>query len=127
MTIHPALWDFTRSPCAQPQARPTLQIAYLTEESYGVLLNSHNGGGHLYIPTLSQIGTTHPSQGISLMFVRWRISHIATMIHFSWVCKLKNVSNSCNHQHSLLAREAFFIMLGLTRMYFEFCIGWSHQ
>ena len=30
MTMHPALWEFTRSPCAQPQARPTLQISFLT-------------------------------------------------------------------------------------------------
>jgi hypothetical protein len=28
-----------------------------------------NGGGHLYVPALSQIGTTHPSQGLSLRFV----------------------------------------------------------
>jgi hypothetical protein len=34
-----------------------------TGESSGVLLNSLYGGGHLYVPALSQIGTTHPSQG----------------------------------------------------------------
>jgi hypothetical protein len=98
-----------------------------TGESSGVLLNSHNGGGHLYVPALSQIGTTHPSQGLSLRFVSWRKSHIAAMIHISQVCKLENVSHSCNHQHSLSAREAFFIMPSLTRMYFELCLGWSHQ
>ena len=46
---------------------------------------------------------------------------------FSQVCKLGNVSHSCNHQHSLSAREAFFIMLSLTRMYFELCLGCSHR
>jgi hypothetical protein len=30
MTMHPTLWNFTRSPCDQPQARPTLQISFLT-------------------------------------------------------------------------------------------------
>jgi hypothetical protein len=69
-----------------------------TRESSGVLLNSLYGGGHLYVPTLSQIGTTHPLQGLSLRFVRWRISRIAAMIHISQVCKLENVSHRCNHQ-----------------------------
>jgi hypothetical protein len=98
-----------------------------TGESSGVLLNSLNGGGHLYVPALSQIGTTHPSQGLSLRFVSWRKSHIAAMINISQVCKLENVSHSCNHQHSLSAREAFFIMPSLTQMYFELCLGCSHQ
>jgi hypothetical protein len=106
--------------------RSPFSLCY-TGESSGVLLNSLYGGGHLYVPALSQIGTTHPSQGLSLRFVSWRISHIAAMIHISQVCKLENVSHSCNHQHSLSAREAFFIMPSLTRMYFEFCLGWSHQ
>ena len=60
--------------------------------------HSLHGGGHLYVPSLSQIRTTHPSQGISLRFVSWRMSHIAAMIHISQVCKLDNVSHSCNHQ-----------------------------
>jgi hypothetical protein len=125
--MHPTLWDFACSPCAQPHAHPTLQIAFLTRESFVFLINSHNGGGHLYVPALSQIGTTHPSQGISLRFVSWRKSHIVAMIHISQVCKLENVSHSYNHQHSLLAREAFFIIPSLTQMYFELCLGWSHQ
>jgi hypothetical protein len=100
---------------------------HYTEESSGVLLNSLYGGGHLYIPALSQIETTHPSQGISLTFVSWRIFHIVVMINISQVCKLENVSHSCNHQHSLSDREAFFIMPSLTWMYFELCLGWSHQ
>nr|ABR18423.1 unknown [Picea sitchensis] len=58
MTMHPTLWGFTCSPCAQPHARPTQQIAFPIGQSSGVLLNSLNGGGHLYVPTLSQIGTT---------------------------------------------------------------------
>jgi hypothetical protein len=120
--MHPTLWDFTRSPCAQPHVRPTLQITFLTRESSGVLLNSHNGGGHLYVPALSQIGTTHPSHGLSLRFVSWRKSHIDAMIHISQVCKLENVSHSCNHQHSLSSREAFFIMPSHTRMYFNFIL-----
>jgi hypothetical protein len=33
---------------------------------------------------LSQIGTTHPSQGLSLRFVIWRMSHVAAIIN-SWL------------------------------------------
>ena len=54
-------------------------------------------------------------------------NHVPFLGAFSQVCKLENVSRSCNHQHSLLAREAFFIMPSLTQMYSEFCLGWSHQ
>jgi hypothetical protein len=81
--IHPTLWYFICSPCAQPHACPTQQITFPIGESFGVLLNSLNGGGHLYIPTLSHIGTTYPYYGFSLRFVRWRKYHIATMIHIS--------------------------------------------
>jgi hypothetical protein len=30
MTMHPTLWEFTRSPCAQPQTHPTQQISFLS-------------------------------------------------------------------------------------------------
>jgi hypothetical protein len=95
----------------------------VTGESSGVLLNSLNGGGHLYVPALSQIGTTHPSQGLSLRFVSWRKSHIAAMIHISQVCKLENVSHSCNHQHSLSDREAFSTRPSLSHEILELFLG----
>jgi hypothetical protein len=77
-----------------------------TGESSGVLLNSLNGGGHLYVPTLSQIGTMYPFYGLSLRFVSWRKSHIAAMVNTSQVCKLENVSHSCNHQHPILPKSS---------------------
>jgi hypothetical protein len=102
--------------------RSPFSLCY-TGESSGVLLNSLYGGGHLYVPALSQIGTTHPSQGLSLRFVSWRMSHIAAMIHISQVCKLENVSHSCNHQHSLSAREAFSTRPSLSRKYSNFVLA----
>jgi hypothetical protein len=34
-----------------------------------------------YVPDLYQIGTKHPSQGLSLMFVSWRMSHVFVIIN----------------------------------------------
>jgi hypothetical protein len=70
--MHPTLWDFTRSPCAQPQARPTQHIAFPTGQSSGVLINSLNGGGYIYIPS-SLSGR----------------KHIPFLGAFSQVCKMR--------------------------------------
>ena len=112
MTMHPSLWDFTYSPCAQPQARPTLQISFLTMLQRRIIWSS------------SQFSVRRPSLHSSSISNK---NHTSLSGAFSQVCKLGNVSHSCNHQHSLSARKAFFIMLSLTRMYFELCLGWSHQ
>jgi hypothetical protein len=113
MTMHPTLWDFTRSPCAQPQARPTLQISFLTALHRRIIWSS------------SQLSVRRrPSLCSNSVSDR---NHTPLSGDFSQVCKMENVSHSCNHQHSLSAREAFFIMPSLTRMYFELCLGWSHQ
>jgi hypothetical protein len=122
--MHPALWDFTRSPCAQPQVRPTLQITFLNSHCVNLeFFSTLCMEVIFYVPTLSQRGTTHPSQGLSLRFVSWRKSHIAAMIHISQVCKLENVSHSCNHQHSLSAREAFSTRPSLSRKYSNFVLA----
>jgi hypothetical protein len=126
--MHPTLWDFTRSPCAQPQARPNSTDRFSTGQSCGVLLNSLNGGGHCYVPSFVS-GRNHvPFLGAFSQVCKLRERfHIATMIHTSQVCKLDSVSHNCNHQRSLLARETFFIMPSPTQMYFEFCLGWSYR
>jgi hypothetical protein len=44
-------------------------------------LNSLQGGGQHNVPVLSQIGTTHPTQGLSLRSVSWRMSHAVVIIN----------------------------------------------
>jgi hypothetical protein len=111
--MHPTLWDFTRSPCAQPQARPTLQISFLTALHKRIIWSS------------SQLSVRRrPSLRSNSVSDR---NHTPFSGALSQVCVLENVSRSCNHQHSLSAREAFFIMSSLTRMYFELCLGCIHQ
>jgi hypothetical protein len=113
MTMHPSLWDFTCSPCAQPQARPTLQISFLTTLHRRIIWSS----SQLQVsrrPYLYSFSVSHRN-------------HAPLSGYFSQVCKMENVSCSYNHQHSLLAREEFFIMPSLTQMYFELCLGCSHH
>jgi hypothetical protein len=74
-------------------------------------LNSLQGGGQHNVPVLSQIGTTHPSHGLSLM------GSLSGRL-----CVLEDVSRSCNHQHSLSAREAFSIRPSLARKYSNFVL-----
>jgi hypothetical protein len=113
MTVHPALWEFTRSPYAQPQAHPTLQISFLTALHRRIIWSS------------SQLSLRRrPSLRSSSVSHR---NHTPLSGALSQVCVLENVSLSCNHQHSLSAREAFFIMPSLTRTYFELCLGCSYQ
>jgi hypothetical protein len=68
-----------------------------------------NGGGHLYVPN-SVLGRNHvPFLGAFSQVCKLReILHIVAMIHTSQVCNMENVSHSCNHQHSLSARESTY-------------------
>jgi hypothetical protein len=85
--MHPTLWDFTRSPCAQPQARPTLQISFLTALHRRIIWSSSQ------LPVRRR-----PSLRSSSVSDR---NHTPLSGAFSQVCKLENVSHSCNHQHNL--------------------------
>jgi hypothetical protein len=88
--------------CAQPHARPTQKILshYITQENHlEYHINSLQGGGQHNVPVLSQIGTTNLTQGLS-------------QVHF-----LEDVSRSCNHRHSLLAREAVSTSPSLSHKY----------
>jgi hypothetical protein len=83
MTMHPTLWDFTRSPCAQPQARPTLQISFLTVLHRRIIWSS------------SQLSVRRrPSLRSNSVSDR---NHTPLSGALSQVCVLENVS--CNHQH----------------------------
>jgi hypothetical protein len=83
--MHSTLWDFTRSPCAQPQARPTLHISFLTVLHKRIIWSS------------SQLSVRRkPSLRSNSVSNR---NHTPLSGAFSQVCKLENVSHSCNHQH----------------------------
>jgi hypothetical protein len=107
-TLHPALWEFTRSPCAQPQARPTLQISFLTALHRRIIWSS----SQLFV-------RRRPSLCSSSVSDR---NHTPLSGALSQVCVLKNVSLSCNHQHSLSAREAFSTRPSLSRKYSNFVL-----
>jgi hypothetical protein len=113
VTMHPTLWDFTRSPCAQPKARPTLQIFFPIVLHMRIICSSSQ------LPVRRR-----PSPRSCSVSDR---NHTPLSGDLSQVCKMENVSRSCNHQLSLSAREAFFIMPSLTQMYFELCLGFSPQ
>ena len=73
---------------------------------------------------LSQAQTMNPLLGDFSQVYKLRVRlHMAAIFHISQVCKLEDVSYSCIHQHSLLAREAFSIKPSLIPMYSEFCFG----
>jgi hypothetical protein len=90
------------SPSQRGTTHPTHGLHHLTQ--------GHN------IPSLSQRGTTHPSHGHTQLMgslsgrltqsVSWRMSHA-----------------SCNHQHSLSAREAFSTRPSLSRKYSNFVLA----
>jgi hypothetical protein len=87
----------------------------LREERHTHLMGTPNSwassphtGAHI-VPSMSQRGTTHPSHGLS-----HKLTHS--------VCVLEDVSRSCNHQHSLSAREAFSIRPSLARKYSNFVL-----
>jgi hypothetical protein len=90
-------------------SRSSFSLRYIGESS-GVHLNSLQGGGLHNVLVLSQIGTTHPTHGLSLRSTQS-------------VCVLEDVSRSCNHQHSLSAREAFSIRPSLARKYSNFVLA----
>jgi hypothetical protein len=102
--MHPTLWDFTRSPCAQPQARPTLQISFLTALHRRIIWSS------------SQLSVRRrPSLRSSSVSDR---NHTPLSGALSQVCVLENVSHSCNHQHLSMALEGpslfFFVRFVLS-------------
>jgi hypothetical protein len=83
-TIHPTHGISHTFTCAQPQARPTQQIFFLTalhkRVIWSIISTLYRGGQH-NIPVLSQIGTTHPSHGLSLRSVSWRMTHAVVIIN----------------------------------------------
>jgi hypothetical protein len=108
MKMHPTIWDFTHSPCAQPQACPTLQISFLTVLHTRIIWSS------------SQLSIRRrPSLHSSSVSDK---NHTPLLGDFSQVCKLENVSCRCNHQHSLSAREAFSTRPILSHKYLNFIL-----
>jgi hypothetical protein len=84
MTMHPALWEFTLSPCAQPQARQTQQISFLTALHRRIIWSS------------SQLSIRkRPSLRSSSVSDR---NHTPLSGDLSQVCVQENVSRRCNHQ-----------------------------
>jgi hypothetical protein len=102
----PNSWEFTRSPCAQPQARPTQQISFLTALHRRIIWSSYQLSVRRR-PSLRSI------------FVSDR-NHTPISGALSQVYVLEDVSRNCNHQHSLSAREAFSIRPSLARKYSNF-------
>jgi hypothetical protein len=83
----PNSWEFTRSPCAQPQARPTQQISFLTVLHRRIIWSS------------SQLSVRRrPSLHSSSVSDR---NHTPISGALSQVCVLEDVSRNCNHQHFL--------------------------
>jgi hypothetical protein len=113
MTMHPVLLNFTRSPCAQPRAHPTLQISFLIVLHRRIIWSSFQ----LSIRRRPSLRSSSVSDN----------SHTALSGALSQVCVLENVSRSCNHQHSLSSKEAFFIMPSLTRCILNLVLGCSYQ
>jgi hypothetical protein len=99
----PNSWEFTRSPCAQPQERPTQQISFLTALHRRIIWSS------------SQLSLRRrPSLRSSSVSDR---NHTPISEALSQVCVLEDVSCNCNHQHSLSSREAFSTRPSLSRKY----------
>jgi hypothetical protein len=87
----PSSWEFTRSPCAQPQARPTQQISFLTALHRRIIWSS----SQLSVRRRSSLRSSFvsdrnhtPISGLSLRSTQS-------------VCVLENVSRNCNHQQQL--------------------------
>jgi hypothetical protein len=92
MTMHPTLWDFTRSPCAQPWARPTLQISFVTVLHKRIMWNSSQ------LPVRRK-----PSLRFCSVSDR---NHTPLSGALSQVCKLENVSRNYNHQQGKDAKKS---------------------
>jgi hypothetical protein len=149
--MHPTHGIFHTFTCAQPQARPTQQIFFLTalhrriiwsiistlcteENSKPITWAPSPLTGVHNIPSPSQRGTTHPTHGLphptqghTTFLLRLREEpHTQLMGFLSWsthsVCVLEDVSRSCNHQHSLSAREAFSTRPSLSWKYSNFVL-----
>jgi hypothetical protein len=110
MTMHPTLWEFTRSPCAQPQARPTQQISFLTALHRRIIWSS------------SQLSVRRrPSLRSSSVSDR---NHTPISGALSQVCVLEDVSRSCNHQHPKhLFDQVKFPLRGLTSRRSQFSVN----
>jgi hypothetical protein len=84
MTMHPTLWEFTCSPCAQPQARPTLQISFLTALHRRIIWSSSQLSVRrrpsLRSNSVSDRNHTPLSGALSQVCV-WRMSHAAVIIN----------------------------------------------
>jgi hypothetical protein len=113
MTMHPTLWEFRRSPCAQPQARRTLQISFLTALHRRIIWSF----SQLFV-------RRRPSLHSSSVSDR---NHTPLSGALSQVFILDIVSRNCNHQHSLSATKEFSIRPTLIRKYFELCLGCNHK
>jgi hypothetical protein len=90
----PSSWEFTRSPCAQPHARPTQQIFFLTVLHRRIIWSS------------SQLSVKRRTS-LHSIFVPDR-NYTPIIGARSQVCVLEDVSCRYNHQHSPSAREALF-------------------
>jgi hypothetical protein len=105
----PNSWEFTRSPCAQPQACSTQQISFLTALHRRIIWSS------------SQLSVRRrPSLRSNSVSDR---NHTPISGDLSQVCVLEDVSRSCNHQQSLSAREAFSTRESLSRKYSNFVLA----
>jgi hypothetical protein len=95
--------------CAQPEARPTQQIFFLIALHKRIIWSS------------SQLSVRRrPTQRSSSVSDK---NHTPNSGALSQVCVLEDVSRSCNHQHSLSAREAFSIRPSLARKYSNFVLA----
>jgi hypothetical protein len=102
----PISWDFTRSPVLShihvQLSRSSFSLNYIGESSR----------------VSSQLSTQRSSTQCS-SYVSDR-NHTPNSWDLSQVCVIEDVSHSCNHQHSLSAREELSIMLILSRKYSNF-------
>jgi hypothetical protein len=95
--------------CAQPQARLTQQIFFLTALHMRIIWSS------------SRLSVSRrPAQRSSSVSDR---NHTPISGALSQVCVLEDVSRTCNHQHSLSAREAFSTRPSLSRKYSNFVLA----
>jgi hypothetical protein len=95
--------------CAQPQARLTQQIFFLTMLHKRIIWIS------------SQLSVSkRPTKRSSSVSDR---NHTPNSGVLSQVCVMEDVSRSCNHKHSLSAIEAFSIRPSLARKYSNFVLA----
>jgi hypothetical protein len=106
------------------------------------MIHPTHGLPHTWVHTtfhLSQIGTTHPTHGLHHLTQGHNVPYLSLERNhtpISWahpthglslrptlsVCVLEDVSCSCNHKHSLSAREEFSTRPSLSRKYSNFIL-----